>query len=79
MTDIFDHKFDPEGENYDYNSAINAGLRPDEYGHWPSRDPSSGLILKGMKHKTIRLSREEDEKLGYKWIKRNNRYYSIKK
>ena len=74
-------KFDPEGSGYDYESARKAGLKPDKTGHWSTRVPSGpnrGLILKGMKHHTIGLSKEADSKLGYRWIKKNGRYYSFK-
>jgi len=73
--------FDPEGSGYDMESALKAGFKADETGHWATRIPSGpeeGLILKGMKHKTIGLSKAVDEKMGYKWIKKNGRYYSIK-
>ena len=72
-------KFDPEGAEYDYESAKKYGLGPDATGHWPSRVPQTGLILKGMKHRTVDLSRRADEKLGYKWIKRHGRWYSLKR
>lgn len=74
-----DKKFDPESDDYDYNSAINAGLGPDETGHWPSREPKTGLILKGTKHKTFHKTVEGEKKAGYKIIKKDGRYYSIKK
>ena len=78
MEYLNNEKFDPEGSGYDYNSAINAELGPDESGHWPSRVPKTGLILKGRKHKTWHLTEEAEKKLGYKIIKKNGRYYSIK-
>lgn len=68
--------FDPEGLGYDFESAQIAGLKPDESGHWPSRDPKTGLILKGMNHPTIDKTLAEEEKLGYKIYKRDGRYYS---
>ncbi|TWT09546.1 hypothetical protein [Reyranella sp. CPCC 100927] len=40
---------DPEGSDYDYESAKKAGFAPDETGHWPSRAP---------------LDREESKRLG---------------
>lgn len=71
--------FDPEGEDYDYESAKKAGITPDETGHWQSRDPKTGLILKGRKHPTFHKTLEADAKLGYKIIKgKDGRYYSIK-
>ena len=47
-----DTDFDPEGSDYDYKGAEAAGIRPDDTGHWPSREPNSGKILKGRKHPT---------------------------
>lgn len=75
MTDLFD----PEGDGYDMDTAVKAGLQPDETGHWPSREPKTGQILKGRKHKTFHLTVEADEKLGYKMTKgKDGRYYSQK-
>lgn len=70
-------KFDPEGSGYDYETAERSGLGPDETGHWPSRDPQSGQILKGRKHPTFKLTVEGEKKAGYV-IKKgsDNRYYS---
>jgi len=56
--------FDPEGSGYDYESAKAAGLLPDSTGHWPSREPKSGLLLKG--HTTllgIRLLRAKQKRV----------------
>lgn len=44
--------FDPEGPDYDYASAQAGGLTPDATGHWPSRVPETGLIVKGRGHET---------------------------
>jgi hypothetical protein len=77
MPTILNKKFDPEGEGYDYESAMAAGLGPDIEGHWPSRDPITGLLLKGKKHPTWNLLEKEEKRLGFKIIKRNGRYYSI--
>ena len=52
--------FDPEGSGYDYESARRAGLGPDESGHWPSRDPTTGLILKGTQHPTYAKTLEAE-------------------
>lgn len=75
--------FDPEGEDYDYETAKAAGLAPQEEdgpnkGHWPSRDPRTGMQLKGRKHKTFDVAIEEDAKLGYKLQKKGSRYYTSK-
>ena len=70
--------FDPEGDGYDYVTALAAGLGPDATGHWPSRHPESGQILKGKKHKTFHKAVEADTQLGYEIQKGpDGRYYSL--
>ena len=72
-------KFNPESGGYDYRSARAAGLKADKTGHWPSRDPQSGLILKGRKHKTFHLTVAAEKKEGYRMYKgKSGRYYSVK-
>ncbi len=71
--------FNPEGSGYDYESARAAGLGPDIEGHWPSRDPYTGLLLKGRQHKTWHLLEQGEADAGFKIIKRNGRYYSLQK
>ena len=44
-------KFDPEGSGYDMEAAKACGLKKKD-GHWPSRCPHTGQLLKGRKHKT---------------------------
>jgi hypothetical protein len=73
--------FDPEGEDYDYDTANKAGLKPkpvehDTVPHWPSREPESGMLLKGRRHPTFDLGVEHDRKEGYGLEKQNGRYYS---
>ena len=76
-------KFDPDGAGYDMESAKAAGLKaePDpETGepHWPSRDPKSGLLLKGRGHETWAKTVEGERKAGYQIFKGNDgHYYSI--
>lgn len=77
-------KFDPEGEDYDYDTAREAGLGPSEEegpnkGHWPSRDPRTGVLLKGRKHSTFDKAVREDEALGYKLRKRDDGRYVTEK
>ncbi len=57
--------FDPEGDGYDYATAEAAGLGPDETGHWPSRDPRSGKILKGRGHETFSLTEQGEAEAGF--------------
>ena len=69
--------FDPDGDGYDYETAEKAGLKPDETGHWPSRDPQSGQILKGKKHPTFYLTEKGEKEAGFKIHKGSDgRYYS---
>ena len=72
--------FDPEGSGYDYASAEAAGLGPDETGHWPSRNPETGQILKGRKHPTFHKTVEGEAQAGYEIYKgKDGKYYSRKK
>jgi hypothetical protein len=73
---IREPEFDPEGEGYDYDQARAAGMGPDEEGHWQSREPGSGMMLKGRKHPTFNKGVEEDRKLGYGLEKQGGRYYT---
>lgn len=69
--------FDPEGSGYDYETAKKYGLSPDKTGHWPSRDPSTGQILKGRKHPTFHKTLEGEKKAGYRIHKgKDGKYYS---
>lgn len=69
--------FDPEGDGYDYETAESAGLKPDETGHWPSRDPSTGKLLKGRSHPTWSKTEEGERAAGYSIEKgEDGRYYS---
>ena len=45
--------FDPEGSGYDYASAEAFGMEPDADGHFYSRVPQTGLLLKGASHPTF--------------------------
>lgn len=69
-------KFDPEGVGYDMKSALAAGLKPIE-GHWQSRIPKTGLLLKGRGHKTWALTVKGEKEAGYIIYKgKGGRYYS---
>lgn len=76
--------FDPEGDGYDMTAARQAGLAPagseagENAGHWPSRVPDTGMLLKGRTHKTFDVGVKADADLGYKLIKKNGRYYTVK-
>ena len=72
--------FDPEGEGYDYTTAEKYGLGPDESGHYPSRVPETGQLLKGKKHPTFHLTQKEEKKLGNIIFKgKDGFYYSLSK
>lgn len=69
--------FNPEGSGYDYETAQKFGIRPDSTGHWPSRVPQTGQLLKGRKHKTFNLTLQEEQRMGYKVFKGvDGKYYS---
>ncbi len=73
-------QFDPEGTGYDYESAKQAGISPDDTGHWASRDPKTGLILKGRGHETFHKTIAGEKEAGYEMTKgKDGRYYSKKR
>lgn len=70
-------KFDPEGDGYDMDTAVSAGLKPDASGHWPSREPKTGLILKGRGHETYKQAEDGELDAGHEIQKgKDGRYYS---
>ena len=70
--------FDPEGEGYDEETAKAHKLKPDETGHWPSRSPVTGQLLKGRKHKTWHKTEEGEANAGFTIYKdsKSGRYFS---
>lgn len=70
-------KFDPEGLDYDYESAKLYNIVPDKTGHWQSRVPETGLLLKGRQHETWPMTVSGETAAGYLIVKKNGRYYSI--
>jgi hypothetical protein len=68
--------FDPNGGDYDYETARAAGLAPDATGHWPSRDPRTGMILKGRGHETFTLTEQGEAQAGNTIVFRDGRYFS---
>jgi len=71
--------FDPEGSGYDHTTAKVLGLGPNKLGHFPSRVPSTGLILKERNHPTYNKTIESEKKRGNVIRKRKDgRYYSNK-
>ena len=71
--------FKPMGAGYDYKSAKAAGIKPDESGHWASRNERTGLILKGRGHPTWHKTVAGEAEAGYEIYKKGKRYYSKKK
>ena len=70
--------FNPEGSGYDYATAKAHGLKPDADGHWPSRSPKTGQLLKGRKHKTWHKTEEGEVNAGYTIYKdpKSGKYFS---
>lgn len=73
--------FNPEGDGYDYATALMRGLQPvidEEDGmlHWPSRDPDTGMLLKGRAHPTFQKGVDVDATLGYGLLNEGGRYYT---
>lgn len=70
--------FDPESDGYDYDTALEAGLSPGDDAHWPSRDPRTGMLLKGRAHPTYQLAIDADHDLGLEEVLAGNgRYYTL--
>lgn len=72
-------KFDPEGAGYDYQTALKYGARPDETGHWPSRVPQTGMLLKGRGHPTWEKTVRGEKEAGHEIVKVGDRYISVPK
>lgn len=71
------YRFNPEGESYDYETAKKYGIEPDETGHYPSRVPETGQLLKGKNHPTFNKTIEGEKKAGYEIYKGDDeKYYS---
>ena len=70
-------EFNPEGSDYDLEAAKSCGLKADDTGHWPSRCPDTGQILKGRKHKTWDKTLKGEHEVGYALYKKEDgKYYS---
>ena len=70
--------FNPDGKGYDFESAEKFGIYPDETGHWQSRVPETGLILKGSKHPTFLKTILGEWRMGNKIIRGlDGRWYSV--
>jgi len=71
-------KFDPEGEGYDYETAEKHGVKPDSTGHWQSREPTTGRILKGQKHETYHKTVKGEKEAGHEIYKGDDGHYYSK-
>lgn len=77
---VDENVFDPEGSGYDHATAKKAGITRGKDGHFPSREPKSGRILKGRKHKTFHKTVVGEAKAGFEIFKgKDGNYYSRKK
>ena len=56
--------FESAGDDYDYKTATDNGLQVDATGHWPSRVPETGQILKGEGHPTFNQTLDEERRIG---------------
>ena len=69
--------------DYDYTSALEyqnrtgQSLYDPETGHWSSRVPDTGLLLKSPTHETAGLMYEGESAAGYAIERRGNREYSV--
>jgi len=68
--------FDPEGSGYDYVTSLNSGVRPGRADHYGNRDPKTGMLLKGRKHRTWDALERIEREAGYRIFKHGARYYS---
>jgi len=71
--------FNADSANYDYKTAREAGMKPNEQKHWGSLDSRTGMVLKGKGNtKEWDLMMEEEKRRGNSIIKKaDGRYYSI--
>lgn len=66
-------------KDYDYDSAKKYGITPDETGHWQSRVPETGLILKSENHPTFQKTIKGEQNAGYSVYRnvKDGRIYSF--
>jgi len=70
--------FDPEGTGYDYDTAMEYGLLSDATGHWGSRVPETGMLLKGNQHPSFPQTLEAEAAMGNEVVQgEDGRYYSF--
>ena len=84
--------FNPQGADYDYQTARAHGMGQEDGGNWGSVAPASEserklhglpddsyLILKGAQHPTWGKAVEAEESRGSRIVKHGDRYYSVPK
>ena len=83
--------FDPEGSDFDYQTAKAYNMQPKKKGqHWGSVAPTSDderiandlpensyVVLKGKQHETFNKAEAAEKARGSKIEKRGSRYYSV--
>lgn len=70
-------QFNPEGSGYDMLTARASGMERDATGHMGSRDPNTGVLLKGRNHPTFYLTEQGERDAGYEIQKGlGGRYFS---
>lgn len=71
--------FDPEGKEYDFQTAIINKLGPDDYGNWMDIEPQTGMILKGKNNPDFKKIVKEQKSFGKEIIKSKDdgRYYVV--
>lgn len=72
-------RFDPMGKGYDIETARKSGMTRDKTGHMGSREPKSGVILKGRRHPTFGKTQIREELAGYDLKFEEGRYKSQKR
>lgn len=67
------------GSDYDYFNAAPENIPQENDGHWSSRNPHTGQLLKSPNHPTYDLAVEGEKAAGYEIHKRGDREYSLPK
>ena len=57
--------WDPKGQGYDMKTAKAHGMTADKTGHWASRSPKTGQILKGSGHETYGKTEKGEAEAGH--------------
>lgn len=65
------------GSDYDYFNAAPENMPQENDGHWDSRNPHTGQLLKSPNHPTYNLLLEGENQAGYKIQKIGDREYSF--